>query len=64
MCVCLCVQCSEPFELCGTEVVKLTVEGASFVLNQIRKMVGTLPYSFVAAVYSVYAYMCPILLVH
>eukprot|EP00911_Craspedida_sp_UC1_P001262 UC1_evm1s950 len=33
-------ECSEPFERQGLEWVSLTVCGQSFVLNQIRKMVG------------------------
>eukprot|EP00940_MAST-03C_sp_MAST-3C-sp2_P002870 g2870.t1 len=32
--------CSDPFEIGGVRFVKLTVSGDSFVLNQIRKMVG------------------------
>ncbi|KAL9658365.1 hypothetical protein ABK040_015685 [Willaertia magna] len=35
-------ECSQPFYVGGVKVVKLTVCGASFVYNQIRKMVGFL----------------------
>ncbi|KAG2392195.1 hypothetical protein C9374_012447 [Naegleria lovaniensis] len=33
-------ECSNPFEIAGVKVVKLTVCGSSFIYNQIRKMVG------------------------
>eukprot|EP01012_Entosiphon_sulcatum_P056065 TRINITY_DN7903_c0_g1_i1.p1 TRINITY_DN7903_c0_g1~~TRINITY_DN7903_c0_g1_i1.p1 ORF type:complete len:546 (-),score=81.82 TRINITY_DN7903_c0_g1_i1:24-1634(-) len=32
--------CSDPYELNGMEVVRLEVKGQSFLLNQIRKMIG------------------------
>ena len=34
--------CTEPFDLLGTEYIRVKVEGQSFVFNQIRKMVGTI----------------------
>eukprot|EP00002_Diphylleia_rotans_P025211 TRINITY_DN4984_c0_g3_i1.p1 TRINITY_DN4984_c0_g3~~TRINITY_DN4984_c0_g3_i1.p1 ORF type:complete len:450 (-),score=105.13 TRINITY_DN4984_c0_g3_i1:1125-2474(-) len=34
-------ECSDPFQLDGMEVVLMTVIGQSFMLHQIRKMIGT-----------------------
>merc|ERR1719473_1619021 len=36
----ICFKCGEPFMLEGKEYVSLTVIGQSFILHQIRKMVG------------------------
>ena len=33
---------SEPFEVCGVRLVRCTVLGQSFMLNQIRKMIGAM----------------------
>lgn len=31
---------SDPFEMGGVELVKIELKGASFIYNQIRKMIG------------------------
>jgi hypothetical protein len=35
-----CFQCSEPFEIEGMKWTKVSLQGQSFMLHQIRKMIG------------------------
>ena len=39
---CLKIQCGKPFEEDGREFITIAVKGQSFMLHQIRKMIGEL----------------------